>query len=140
MTTVNDIFSTDETYAIALESALGPVLNYLVVDTMEEALAAATLLKDQKKGLSTFIPLQQLGATYDIANGSLFHHVNCKAKYSALKQLLLGNILVFEDAELMNKSKLKKECSSVSLQGDVRNQCSFYTSGSKSTHAVYVSA
>ena len=49
MTTVNDIFSTDETYAIALESALGPVLNYLVVDTMEEALAAATLLKEKKK-------------------------------------------------------------------------------------------
>ena len=52
-----------------------------------------------------------------------------------MKQLLLGNILVFEDAELMNKAKLKKEWSSVSLQGDVRNQYSFYTSGSKSSHA-----
>ena len=29
MTTVSNIFSTDETYAIALESALGPILNYL---------------------------------------------------------------------------------------------------------------
>ena len=135
MTTVNDIFSTDETYAIALESALGPVLNYLVVDTMEEALAAATLLKEKKKGLATFIPLQQLAATYDIADGSLFHHVNCKAKYSALKQLLLGNVLVFEDVAHMNKAELKKEWSSVSLQGDVRSGNSFYTSGSKSSHA-----
>ncbi|MEC8141246.1 MAG: chromosome segregation protein SMC [Bacteroidota bacterium] len=135
MTTVSDIFSTDETYAIALESALGPILNYLVVDTMDEVLAATKLLKDHKKGLATFIPLQLLAATYDVADGSLFHHVNSKKKYSALKQLLLGNILVFEDAELMNKSKLKKEWSSVSLQGDVRNQYSFYTSGSKSTHA-----
>ena len=135
MTTVSDIFSTDETYAIALESALGPILNYLVVDTMDEVLAATKLLKDHKKGLATFIPLQLLAATYDVADGSLFHHVNSKTKYSALKQLLLGNILVFEDAELMNKSKLKKEWSSVSLQGDVRNQYSFYTSGSKSTHA-----
>ena len=135
MTTVSDIFSTDETYAIALESALGPILNYLVVDTMDEVLAATKLLKDHKKGLATFIPLQLLAATYDVADGSLFHHVNSKTKYSALKQLLLGNILVFEDAELMNKPKLKKEWSSVSLQGDVRNQYSFYTSGSKSTHA-----
>jgi len=135
MTTVSNIFSTDETYAIALESALGPILNYLVVDTMDEVLAAAKLLKDHKKGLATFIPLQQLAATYDVADGSLFHHVNSKTKYSALKQLLLGNILVFEDAGLMNKTELKKEWSSVSLQGDVRNQCSFYTSGSKSSHA-----
>ena len=135
MTTVSDIFSTDETYAIALESALGPILNYLVVDTMDEVLAATKLLKDHKKGLATFIPLQLLAAAYDVADGSLFHHVNSKTKYSALKQLLLGNILVFEDAEVMNKSKLKKEWSSVSLQGDVRNQYSFYTSGSKSTHA-----
>jgi len=135
MTTVSDIFSTDETYAIALESALGPILNYLVVDTMDEVLAAAKLLKKYKKGLATFIPLQQLAATYDVADGSLFHHVKSKTKYSALKQLLLGNILVFENAELMNKTELKKEWSSVSLQGDVRNQYSFYTSGSKSTHA-----
>ncbi len=134
MTTVSDIFSTDETYAVALESALGPMLNYLVVDTMEEALAAAKLLKEHKKGLATFIPLQQLAATYDVADGSLFHHVDCKAKYSALKQLLLGNVLVFEDIELMNKSKPKKEWRSVSLQGDVRNGYSFYTSGSKSSH------
>jgi len=135
MTTVSDVFSTDETYAVALESALGPMLNYLVVDTMEEALAAAKLLKDHKKGSATFIPLQQLAATYDVADGSLFHHVDCKAKYSALKQLLLGNILVFEDVELMNKTELKKELSSVSLQGDVRSGYSFYTSGSKSSHA-----
>ena len=53
MTTVSDIFSTDETYAIALESALGPILNYLVVDTMDEVLAATKLLKDHKKGLAT---------------------------------------------------------------------------------------
>ena len=135
MTTVSDIFSTDETYAIALESALGPVLNYLVVDTMEEALAVAKLLKENKKGLATFIPLQQLAATYDIADGSLFHYVDCKAKYSALKQLLLGNVLVFEDVALMTKAELKKDWSSVSLQGDVRSGNSFYTSGSKSNHA-----
>ncbi len=135
MTTVSDVFSTDETYAVALESALGPMLNYLVVDTMEEAIAAARLLKEHKKGLATFIPLQQLAATYDVADGSLFHQVDCKAKYSALKQLLLGNVLVFEDVELMNKTELKKEWSSVSLQGDVRSGYSFYTSGSKSSHA-----
>jgi chromosome segregation protein len=35
----------------------------------------------------------------------------------------------------MNKTELKKELSSVSLQGDVRSGYSFYTSGSKSSHA-----
>ena len=83
MTTVSDIFSTDE--PMLLFNPLGPILNYLVVDTMDEVLAATKLLKDHKKGLATFIPLQLLAATYDAVDGSLFHHVTVK-KVLSLKQ------------------------------------------------------
>ena len=135
ITTVGDVFSTEERYGLAIESALGPMLNYLVVDTMEQAIEAAALLKEHEKGLATFIPLQQLAAKYEVNDKSLFHQVSAKAKYSALKQLLLGSVILFESSDELHASELTLGQTGVSLQGDVKQSNSFYTSGSKSSHA-----
>ena len=135
ITTVGDVLSTEERYGLALESALGPILNYLVVDTMEQAIQASALLKEHEKGLATFIPLQQLAAKYDVNEKSLFHQVSAKAKYSALKQLLLGSVILFETTDELNNSELSLGQTGVSLVGDVKQSNSFYTSGSKSSHA-----
>ena len=135
ITTVGDVFSTEERYGLALESALGPMLNYLVVDTMEQAIEAAALLKEHEKGLATFIPLQQLAAKYEVNDKSLFHQISAKAKYSALKQLLLGSVILFESSDELHASELTLGQTGVSLQGDVKQSNSFYTSGSKSSHA-----
>ena len=68
MTTVKIFFLLMKPMQLRWNQGIGPVLNYLVVDTMEEALAAATLLKEKKKDWLPLSSLQQLAATYDIAD------------------------------------------------------------------------
>lgn len=69
-------------------------LNNIIVPTLEEGKRDAEILKKHRKGKATFIPLDKLSAKYEVKDGSLFHFVKSKPQYSALKQLLLGNVLV----------------------------------------------
>ncbi len=135
MTTVSEIFDTDQKHAVALEAALGDALNYVVVKTLDEAKRAATLLKENNKGRATFIPLDQLAATYDVEDGSLFDHVKSKREYSALKQLLLGNVQVFEDVESAYSELKSKNAIGVTYSGEVVTNSGFYQSGSKNKNA-----
>ncbi|MEX0719794.1 MAG: chromosome segregation protein SMC [Balneolaceae bacterium] len=135
LTTVSEIFNTNEKHAVALESVLGDVLNYVVVKTLDEAKRASKILKENKKGRATFIPLDQLAATYEVKEGSLFDEVKSKREYSALKQLLLGNVMVFDSVEKAY-SKLKNSNSAgVTFDGEVITDARFFQSGSKSKNA-----
>ncbi len=135
LTTVSEIFDTDEKHAIALEAALGDALNFVVVKTLAEAQRAAQILKENKKGRATFIPLDQLAATYEVQSTSLFDHVKSKREYSALKQLLLGNILVFNSIEETYQALKTTDAIGVTYDGEVVTQSRFFQSGSKSKNA-----
>ncbi|GAB5407755.1 MAG: chromosome segregation protein SMC [Balneolaceae bacterium] len=131
MTTVAEVFNTDEKHAIALESVLGGALNFVILPTLDEAKRAAEALKKANKGRATFIPLDKLSATYDVVNGGLFDHVKTKPQYSALKQLLLGNVLVFDSVENAYKGLKKTKAIGVTYDGEVINRNRFFKSGSK---------
>lgn len=135
LTTVSEIFDTDEKHAIALEAALGDALNFVVVKTLAEAQRAAQILKENKKGRATFIPLDQLAATYEVQSSSLFDHVKSKREYSALKQLLLGNVLVFNTVEEAYQALKTTDAIGVTYDGEVVTQSRFFQSGSKSKNA-----
>ncbi len=136
MTTVSEIFNTSEQHAVALEAVLGDVLNFVVVKTLDEAKRAANILKVNDKGRATFIPLDQLAATYPVKNGSLFDEVKSKREYSALKQLLLGNALVFDSVkEAYAATGKDTDLVGVTPEGEVVTQARFYQSGSKSKNA-----
>ena len=136
MTTVSDIFDTDQKHAVALEAVLGDVLNFVVVKTLDEAQRAAKILKENKKGRATFIPLDQLAATYPVKDGSLFDEVKSKREYSALKQLLLGNVMVFDSVEdAYAGTKKKDDLAGVTFDGEVITNAKFFQSGSKSKNA-----
>lgn len=131
MTTVGDILNTSEEYAVALESVLGDILNYIVVPTLDDAKKASEILKSNKKGRATFIPLNQLAATYEVAEQSLFDEVRTKPAYSALKQLLLGKVVLVDSPEDAY-SKLKgKDATGVTREGEVITSDRFFRSGSK---------
>ena len=132
ITTVSEIFDTDEKHAVALESVLGDTLNYVVVKTLDEAERAAKLLKENKKGRATFIPLDQLAAKYDVEKGSLFDNVKTKPAYSALKQLLLGNVMVFDSVKEAYSGLKNSNSIGVTYDGEVVTNARFYQSGSKS--------
>ncbi len=131
MTTVSEVFDTDEKHAIALESVLGGALNFVILPTLEEAKRAANILKEAKKGKATFIPLDKLSAKYEVKDSALFDHVKTKPQYSALKQLLLGNVLVFETVEDAYKGLKNTNAIGVTYDGEVINRNRFFKSGSK---------
>ncbi len=131
MQTVADVFDTDEKHAVALESVLGGSLNFVILPTLEEAKRAANILKEAKKGKATFIPLDKLSAKYEVKDGSLFDHVKAKPQYSALKQLLLGNVLVFDTVEEAYKGLKGSGAIGVTYDGEVITKTRFFKSGSK---------
>ncbi len=136
MTTVSEVFDTDQKHAVALEAVLGEALNFVVVKTLDDAQRAAKILKDNKKGRATFIPLDQLAATYPVKDGSLFDDVKSKREYSALKQLLLGNVLVYDSVEEAYKdTRSEKDLIGVTFDGEVVTGHKFFQSGSKKKNA-----
>ncbi|MEL7833779.1 chromosome segregation protein SMC [Fodinibius sp. Rm-B-1B1-1] len=131
---VSNLLSTDEEHAVALEAVLSDALNYVVVDTLEDARKAVNLLKENDKGRATFIPLNQLSNSYDTASGSLAKQVHAQEKYKALKQLLLGNVCVFDSVEKAYSS-ISDSQTAVTLDGEVITHDQFLKSGSKSKNA-----
>lgn len=131
---VSDLLSSDEEHAVALEAALGDVLNFVVVESLAEAHKAVQILKEKNKGQATFIPLGQLADSYDVLSGALAQHVQSPRKYKALKELLLGKTFFVESLEEMNK-KLTNGQSVVSRDGEVVTGNSFLKSGSSDKNA-----
>lgn len=97
---VADLFSTSEELSIALEAVLGDAVNFIVVDTIADAKKAFDILKSDKKGKTTVVPLELLNQTgTEPIDGSLYFEVKCAPKYDALKKLLLGNARLFESID-----------------------------------------
>jgi chromosome segregation protein len=131
---VSNILSTNQEHAVALEAVLSEALNYLVVDSLKEARKAANLLKEHDKGQATFIPLGQLSASYQTVSGSIASQVESDEKFTALKELLLGNVRVFDSVDDGYKS-LKEGETGVTLDGEVITNKQFFQSGSKGKNA-----
>jgi len=131
---VSDILSTDEEHAVALEAVLSEALNYVVVDTLDDAHKAAKLLKEYGKGRATFIPLDQLSSSYSTVSDSLVQQVETAEKFGALKQLLLGSVRLFDSVEEAYSSLDEGE-TGVTLEGEVITNRQFLQSGSKSKNA-----
>lgn len=56
---LSDILTTEERYRITIENYLENYMNYYVVDTFQEAVAAINLLSDAAKGKANFFVLEQ---------------------------------------------------------------------------------
>ncbi|MEM2963605.1 MAG: chromosome segregation protein SMC [Candidatus Anstonellales archaeon] len=57
--TVSELISFDQEYAVAIEAACGQRLNYVVVENIDVASQIISILKKQKGGRCTFIPLDR---------------------------------------------------------------------------------
>ncbi|WP_441001009.1 chromosome segregation protein SMC [Fodinibius sp. SL11] len=132
---VSNLLSTDEKHAVALEAVLADALNYIVVDTLDDARKAAKLLKENDKGRATFIPLGQLSDSYETISGGLASEVETEPKFSALKELLLGNVRVFDSIDEAYSSLESSGQTGVTLGGEVITNTQFLKSGSKSKNA-----
>jgi chromosome segregation protein len=132
---VSNVLSTDEKHAVALEAVLAEALNYVVVDTLDNAHKAAKLLKENDKGRATFIPLDQLSDSYEVLSDSLVEEVKSETKFNSLKELLLGKVRVFDSVDEAYSAIVGNRQTGVTLDGEVITNHQFLQSGSKSKNA-----
>jgi len=131
---VSNIISTDEKHAVALEAVLGNVLNFVVVESLDDAKKAARILKDNNKGQATFIPLGQLAASYNTHPQSLADKVDTDSTFKALNQLLLGQVIVCETVEDAYEN-IQDGVTAVTKEGEVVTGNQFLKSGSTGKNA-----
>jgi chromosome segregation protein len=133
---VGEVFHTTEEFATALETALGEAINFVIVNSMEEAVKAADLLKEKKKGRATFIPLSELNEGYPVEKSSIISHVEYDSKLKSVSELLLGSVLHVDDLESAT-SLLKNSgaTSAVTSDGELITSNRFLKSGSKNKQA-----
>ena len=131
--TIGNIISTDKIYEIAIATSLGGASNFLVVDDEKESKECITYLKEKHLGRATFFPLniikpreiaqtdleqiKGIAGFIDIASNL----VEFKKEYEAIVKNQLGNVLVVQDIDTLNKigKILNYRYKIVSLDGEV---------------------
>ena len=128
---VADILKTDAKYETAIETALGSSIQNVVTDNEEVAKRMIALLKREKAGRATFLPLTS------IKNNQEFHHTECFSEpgvigladslvhvdeaYRSVAKSLLGRIVVVDhiDHAVQIARKYKYAIRMVTLEGEM---------------------
>lgn len=135
---VAQLGQVEKSYQLALEIAAGGRLSYVVVEDDLTASAGINLLKNQRVGRATFLPLNKLNApklqTNSIpryAQGFIDFAVNliqCDRRYAAVFQYIFGNTAVFQTLDtarsFMGKTRI------VTLDGELLETSGAMTGGS----------
>ncbi|MDR9366854.1 MAG: chromosome segregation protein SMC [Balneolaceae bacterium] len=132
---VGELLQTAEEYAPALDTALGDAVNFIVTESLDDAIRASEFLKENDKGRATFIPLAELNDSYSTEAGSIVEHVWFDDEYKPVAQLLLGSIFITDS--IQEGSTLLKDSgtSAVTPNGDLITSNKILKSGSKNKQA-----
>lgn len=143
---VAQLIKVDSEYSVAIETALGAALQNVIVENEDAAKRCIRLLKEQKSGRATFLPLSSVkGNKLDISsfkneNGYISlasELVEFDECYAHIMNYLLGRIAVAEDID--SASYIAKKCGYkfkiVTLDGQVINAGGSFTGGSVSKSA-----
>ena len=132
---VVDLLEVEERYLRAIETALGPALQYIVVDREKAALEAVRFLKENNFGWSTFLPLdtirtgesplerfpqwREVSGVY----GKASDLVRVEPAYEKVLTYLLGSILVCCDLKAASEAArlTRYRFRIISLEGDQIN-------------------
>jgi chromosome segregation protein len=107
---LSDIVFVTPQYRAAIENYLENYLNYYVVETLDEAAKAITLLSNSQKGKANFFILDEFRkhapAVAPLANEpfSALSFIEVDAKYKPIFNYLLQNVTVSEDENLKTPS------------------------------------
>lgn len=132
---VVDLITVEKRFQRAIEAALGPALQYIVVDTESAALEAIRFLKERKLGWCTFLPLdtirlaetnlERFPAWRDLEDvyGKASELVEVNPAYEKVVRYLLGSILICRDLKAATEAArlIKYSCRIISLEGDLIN-------------------
>lgn len=129
---VAQLISVDSKYSVAVEIALGGAMQNIVVEREETAKAAIQLLKEQKAGRATFLPLtavkgnllQETSVSNEEGYVALASElVGYAPQYEGVVRWLLGRIVIAEDidAAVSIAKKYRYRFRIVTLDGQVVN-------------------
>lgn len=130
---IAEIIDVKEEYEVALESALGSSLQYLVAYTDEDVKKAISFLKNNSSGRAAFLPLNTLGIEkHNILEcikghkgvvGIASELVSCDENFKSAVDYLLGKTVIVKDLDsaVSLSKQIKHNCKIVTLDGDVFN-------------------
>ena len=141
---IAELIHVDKDYTVAIEAVLGSALQNIVTETGEDAAAAVAFLKEQRRGVATFLPLDLLrvGERRRVPDAILKHRsyrgnaadrVTAPLRVKPAVEYLLGNTLIFEnlnDAVELTR-RYKGQFRMVTVEGDVINAGGTVSGGSR---------
>ena len=133
----------DTRYRLALETAAGGRLGFIVVESDRVAAQGIELLKRERGGRATFLPLNKIQAprignmaTMRFGRGFIDLAVNlvdCEPRYDEIFGYVFGNTVVFDNLDNARSSLGKHRI--VTLEGDILEVSGAMTGGSKSSRS-----
>lgn len=144
--TVSQLISTDEKYAVAVETALGNAVQNIICENETDAKKAIEYLKKNNAGRATFQPVSSVkGRLLDEKDlyenegfvGIASDLVKCDDIYREIIVSLLGRIAVCEDLDygVLVAKRYKYRFKIVTLDGQVINAGGSMTGGSQTKHS-----
>ena len=141
---IGNLISIADEYKTAINIALGPSTNYLVVDTKENAKECVNYLKENNLGRATFYPLDTIKAKYidEITQNKLTNikgYINIasnlvtySSEYQNIIKNSLGNIIIADNIDNANiiSNIINHKYRVVTLDGQVVNIGGSITGGS----------
>ncbi|MDR1805752.1 MAG: chromosome segregation protein SMC [Clostridium sp.] len=140
--TLSQLISVEEKYTLAIETALGAAMQFVVLDSDEDAKRAVRLLQENRAGRATFLPLNTIRGRElnergieDTAGYIAHAHRLTKAdkRYDEILLAQLGRTIVCDTIEnaLAMARRFSHRFRIVTLDGQVLNAGGSITGGSK---------
>ncbi len=136
--TVAQLGEVDEKFALALEVAAGNALQFIVVETEDDAVEAIKFLKRVEGGRASFIPLNKIRNFGVYLDGSVLKEkgvvdyavnlVKCEKKFKPVFEFVYRDTLVVEDID--TAKRLMDGRRIVTLDGDLIERSGVMSGGS----------
>lgn len=148
--TVADIITVDKRYTVAVEIALGGIMQNIVVKNEESAKRCMRYLKDGNLGRATFLPLTSVKGKQlfveglpdeDGFEGMASELVSFDSEYDGIVKSILGKTAVVEDIDTASyiAKKYGYRFRIVTLDGQIINAGGSFTGGSVKNDAGIIS-
>lgn len=124
---IHELCNFEEKYSPAIESAVGSRLNYIIADNVDCIKEVVDLLRQNKTGRATFIPLNMKSVASEATNylnypgviGRLIDFVEFDEKYISPMTFIFGDTIVVSDIEIAKDNGLIGKVRMVTIHGDV---------------------
>jgi len=146
--TVAQLGEVDEEYVSAVEAAAGNALQFIVVETEDDAVTAIKYLKSVRGGRATFIPLRKI-KNFNLRldkfilkeDGVIDYAVNlvkCEKKFQPVFRFILRDSVVVDTIETARRL-MDRGYRLVTLDGDIVERTGLMSGGSSERRSILVS-